>query len=109
MHDQELMSRNACDVAQNELDPCSNGYFLERVSELIIISNLHCQSIHYFALRNLRFRLESKSLTLWVADHTESCIRAKHFRLSLQQIFNYSSKRRQAVKVISDTDMYLNS
>ena len=63
MHDQELMSRNACDVAHNELDPCSNSYFLERVSELIIISNLHCQSIHYFALRNLRFRLESKSLT----------------------------------------------
>ena len=41
------------------------SFLLKRVSELIIISNLHCQRIHYmyFALRNLPFRLESKSLT----------------------------------------------
>ena len=47
-------------LTQNELDHCSTAiFFIKRVSELIIISNLHFQRIHYFALRNLPFRLES--------------------------------------------------
>ena len=52
---------------------------------------MHCQRIHYFALRNLPFRRVSKSLTdaLGCRSHkNHACIRAKHFRLSLQQIFN---------------------
>ena len=60
-----LISRKACYVTENELDPCStaNFFFKKRVSELLIISHLHCQSIHYFALQNLPFRLGSRPLT----------------------------------------------
>ena len=40
----ELILCNACDVTQNELDPC-----LTANSELIIRSNLHCQKYTLFA------------------------------------------------------------
>ena len=54
--DHELISRNACDVTQNELVwPLLHGYFLKRVSELLIRSNLHCQKDTLFTLRNLPF------------------------------------------------------
>ena len=61
-------------------------------------NNLHCK---IYTVTSSLWRIYRLDLnlnhwqTLWAVDHTKSCIRAKHFRLSLQQIFKYNSKRRQ--------------
>ena len=65
----------ACDVTRSELDPCC--------SLLIIISNLHCHVKGYTT--SLCFYLNLNHWqTLWVVDHTKSCIQAKHFRLKMK-------------------------
>ena len=75
------------DVIQNELDPCC--------SELLILSYkfaLSCQRIHNFALRNLPFRLESKSFTDALGSRSHKIM---HTGKTFSAI---SPKRRQVVK-----------
>ena len=98
-HDHELISHNACNVTQNE-----HGYYLKRVRiNNYIKFTLSCQRIHYFALMNVPFRLESKSLTDTLGSRSHKIM---HMGKTFSAI---SSKRHQAMKVISDTGMYLNS
>ena len=47
-------------------------------------NNLHCQRIHYFALRNVPFRLETKSLTDVLGSRSHKIMRTgKTFSVTL--------------------------